>query len=179
MVLRAQAGHRTTRNALFERVTPRLTRMAAARLGRRSVASLEVEDIVQETLLRAFTSLEKFTPRCEGAFIFFLRRILLNVIADQGRKAKRAPPQAELEVEPAARGPSPVEAAVGTEAFENYQRAVERLPDGQREAVVLFVECGMDFPEIAAALESPSVDAARMVVARGVKKLAEWMHVRS
>jgi len=43
------------------------------------------------TLLRAFSHLETFVPRCEGAFTFYLRRILLNVLADHGRKAARAP----------------------------------------------------------------------------------------
>lgn len=178
LLFKAKAGQRTARNALFDRVLPRLRRMASARLPSGGIGGFEAEDIVQETLLRAFHGMERFEPRCEGAFLFYLRRILANVIADQGRKLKRAPAPASLEHDPEGRRPSPIEEAVGGETWETYQRELDRLPEGQREAVALFVECGMGFEEISAALESPSVDAARMVVARGLKKLAERMHVQ-
>lgn len=169
----AQRGDSASREALAERCLPRLRRMAMGRVSRRS--ALDPEDAVQETLLRAFSHLETFTPRCEGAFILYLRRILLNVLADHGRKAARHPRPAPLAEEPESQGASPVEEAVGAEAWETYRAAVEKLSEAQREAVVLFVECGMDFPDIAEALESPSPDAARMLVARGVKKLAGLM----
>jgi RNA polymerase sigma-70 factor, ECF subfamily len=169
----AQRGDPASREALAQRCLPRLRRMALGRVNRGS--ALDPEDAVQETLLKAFSHLETFTPRCEGAFILYLRRILLNVLVDHGRKAARRPRPASLEEEPEARGAGPVEEAVGTEAWERYRAAVEELSEAQKEAVVLFVECGMDFPEIAEAIESPSADAARMLVARGVKKLSQLM----
>lgn len=178
LVKGAQIGRSSARNALFHRFVPRLRRMAAGRLGAAGIGIFDLEDIVQESLIRAFSHLDRFQPRCDGAFLYYVRRILINVIAEQGRRLKRRPAAAGLDVEPAASRPSPVEEAVGAELWESYQSAVERLPETQREAVVLYVECGMEFGEIAAALESPSADAARMLVARGLRKLAEKMHVR-
>ena len=178
LVRRAQLGRSTARSALFRRFVPRLQRMAAARLGRTGIGLFDLEDIVQETLIRAFRHLEGFEPRCDGAFLHYARRILINVIAEQGRHLKRRPAPVKLDTEPAAARPSPVEEAVGSELWEAYQAAVENLPEAQAEGVVLYVECGMEFAEIAEALGSPSVDAARMLVARGLKKLAEKMHVR-
>ena len=138
----------------------------------------DAEDLVQETLLRAFQHLADFVPRCDGAFLLYLRRILVNLVRDLARREKRAPRPDALEVDPPGGAPTPVEEAVGRETWERYREAVERLSEKQEQAVVLFVECGMEFPEIAQAIGSPSGHAARMVVARGLERLAELMHER-
>ncbi len=177
LLLSAKAGDERSRNSLAERCLPRLQRMACGRVPKGLAGQIEADDLVQETLLRAFSHLDRFEPRCEGAFIYYLRRILMNVIHDFGRKVQRSPPAAALDEEPSSLGPSPVEDAVGAETWERYRQALSGLTEAQAQAVVLFVECGMDFQEIAAALESPSANAARMVVARGLKRLSELMHV--
>jgi RNA polymerase sigma-70 factor (ECF subfamily) len=172
---RAKGGDEASRNALAERCLPRLRRMAWGRAARQG--PFDPEDAVQETMLRAFSHLDGFVPRTEGAFTLYLRRILLNVLVDMARKGKRVPSPAPLEAdrEPPGKLASPVEEAVGREAWEHYRAAVDQLAEAQQEAVVLFVECGLGWEEIAQALESPSADAARMVVARGLKRLAELM----
>ena len=58
-------------------------------------------------------------------------------------------------------------------------RGLGQLTDGQREAVILRVEFGYTYPEIASAIDAPSVDAARMLVVRGLEKLTEAMDVRA
>ena len=172
---RAKGGDEPSRNALAERCLPRLRRMAWGRTSRQG--PFDAEDAVQETMLRAFSHLDGFTPRTEGAFTLYLRRILLNVIVDFARKGKRVPSPASFEAdrEPPGKLASPVEEAVGREAWERYRAAVDQLAEAQQEAVVLFVECSLGWAEIAEAIESPSADAARMVVARGLKRLAELM----
>lgn len=174
----ALLGEETARNALAKRYLPRLRRMACARVPEN--APFEAEDIVQETLLRAFSRLEAFVPRSEAAFLLYVRRILLNLLVDEARKARRVPQAESLDDDelPGA-FPSPLEEAVGSETWDRYRVALERLSEQQMEAVVLFVEAGMNFEEIAEAIASPSPNAARMVVARGLKHLAELMHVSS
>jgi DNA-directed RNA polymerase specialized sigma24 family protein len=105
--------------------------MAGCYLPKGLRARVDPEDIVQETLLRAFTKMETFVPRCEGAFIVYLRRILLNVIADVGRKEKRSPGPEPIEADVAGHAPSPVAEAVGQETWERYRAAVTALR-GQR-----------------------------------------------
>ena len=61
------------------------------------------------------------------------------------------------------------------QALEAYERGLGQLPVHQREAVILRVEFDMSYAEIAAELECPSSDAARMQVARGLRRLAELM----
>jgi RNA polymerase sigma-70 factor (ECF subfamily) len=56
-----------------------------------------------------------------------------------------------------------------------YERALADLSPALRDAVVLRVEFGMTFPEIAAELELASANAARMRVSRALAELAERM----
>jgi RNA polymerase sigma-70 factor (ECF subfamily) len=171
----ARWGDEAARNALAKQYLPRLRSMAYARLSPR--APFDAEDIVQETLLRAFSMMDEFVPRSEGAFLLYVRSILLNLLIDEARKSLRVPQSADLDEEQVSPLPNPLEEAVGRETWDRYRRAVERLSDQQMEAVVLFVEAGMTFEEIAETIASPSPNAARMVVARGLKCLAEIMHV--
>ena len=67
---------------------------------------------------------------------------------------------------------------MGRETLEAYEAGLMKLTDEQREAVVLRVEMGLTYQEIADAMESPSPNAARMLVARGLARLAELMDDR-
>jgi RNA polymerase sigma-70 factor (ECF subfamily) len=59
--------------------------------------------------------------------------------------------------------------------MESYEAALASLTEDQRQAVVLRVEMGLTFQQVAEATESPSADAARMLVARGLARLSEKM----
>ena len=61
------------------------------------------------------------------------------------------------------------------DAINRYDRALLSLSEEQRQAVILRVEFGFTFPEIAQALEIPSPNAARMKVTRAMARLAEVM----
>jgi len=50
-----------------------------------------------------------------------------------------------------------------------------KLPEAAREAVILRVEMDYSYPEIAAATTCASANAARMLVARSLYKLAGHM----
>ena len=59
--------------------------------------------------------------------------------------------------------------------MEQYEAALEQLGETQREAVMLRVEFGFSYAEIAQALDIPSANAARMCVCRALEKLAALM----
>ena len=66
-----------------------------------------------------------------------------------------------------------------SDRFERYEAALQRLSDTDRQAVVLRVEFGCDYDEIAAQLQKPSASAARMAVTRALARLAaEMRHAR-
>ena len=70
---------------------------------------------------------------------------------------------------------SPLEAAIGKETFELYDRALASLDDIEREAVIARLELGCSYQEIAALTDKSTTDAARMMVSRALAKLARLM----
>ncbi len=173
LLVRARAGDGAARDALFERFLPLLARWAHGRLPRAARGAMDTQDLVQTTLLRALARLDDFEPEREGAFLAYLRRILLNALRDELRRVARRPGQEPLEVEPPAAAASAVELAIGREALERYEAALERLDERPREAVLLRIEFGYGYREIAEAIGAPSADAARMVVQRALVHLGE------
>ncbi len=134
---------------------------------------MDTGDIVQEALIRTVRHVQDFEPRHEGAFQAYLRKTLYNLIKDAGRRAQCRPQSSGLDTERVAPGPSPIEVAIGAELTERYEAALARLKPEDREAIILRVELGYSYAEIAEALEKPSADAARMTVSRSLLRLAQ------
>jgi RNA polymerase sigma factor (sigma-70 family) len=175
---RFRDGEHAAREQLVARYLPVLRRWAHGRLPQYARALADTDDLVQVTLLRALDHLTNFEPRHEGAFLAYLRRILLNAVRDEIRRAARGPGMVELPESLASDAPSVVEQAVGHEAMEAYEAALSKLPERQQEAVILRVEFGFSYPEIAAALGHSSSNAVRMMVSRSLIRLAEVMRDR-
>ena len=175
LLTRAKAGDESARDRLFTRYLPPLTRWASGRLPGRSRDLMDTDDLVQETLMRALRRIDGFEHRHEGALQAYLRQAVMNRIRDEVRRAKRAPVSTELEEEEPHRGASPLELAIGQEAVETYEAALQRLRPEDREAIVARVEMDYTYDEVALALGKPSADAARMAVSRALVRLAEEM----
>ena len=75
--------------------------------------------------------------------------------------------------EDAARIAGTIEAIAGEQLMARYEEALTELTEAQREAVMLRVEFGFSYPEIASAMNISTANAARMTVCRGLEKLAE------
>lgn len=168
-------GDGSARDRLVERYLPILRRWARGRLPTGARDLLDTDDLVQVTLLRALNHMEAFEPQREGAFLAYLRRIVLNAVRDEIRRVARRPSSEPLEMELPSNAPSHLERAIGREAVEAYEEALASLPEEQQEAVILRIEFGYSYPEIAEALERPSANAARMMVSRALVRLAEVM----
>lgn len=174
LIVQIQQGEQRAREALVARCRPALQRWARGRLPRYCRDLAETEDLVQVALMRAMERIEQFEPQREGAFLAYLRTILMNAVKNEIRRTDRRPATNPLEDLPA-EGPSVVDALVSEEALAAYERALESLSLTQRQAVVLRLEFGLSYPEIALELDLASADAARMQVARGVARIAEAM----
>jgi len=90
----------------------------------------------------------------------------------KARLRRPAPEVANDEIDP---GPSPLEEVMGAETLERYEAALARLGEEERAAVVMRVDLGCSYAEIAEALGRPSPDAARMAVGRALVRLAREM----
>jgi len=172
---RVRDGDDGARDELVRRLLPRLRRWAHGRLPQYARDLADTDDLVQVTLLRALDHVSEFEPQREGAFLAYLRRIVLNAVRDELRRAARRPARTELGETLPQPGPSVVEQAIGRETVEAYEAALATLPEEQREAVIMRVEFGYTYPEIAEALGRPSANAARMAVSRALLRVAEVM----
>ena len=161
--------------ALLARYLPRLQRWASGRLPRWARDIADTQDLVQETLVQTFKRIEAFDNRGDGALQAYLRQAVLNRIRDQLRRAGHRPAQSELDTGLQDAGLSPLDAAIGQQAVERYDRALEVLRPEERQLVVALVEFGFSNEELARAFGKPSANAARMALQRALLRLAAAM----
>lgn len=175
LLARAKAGDRQALDALIARYLPRLRRWAHGRLPVWARDLAETQDLVQETVFRAFRQVERFEICGEGALQAYLRQALINRIREEIRRAGRRPQATALDSQAEDAGPSPLEAAIGREAVERYESALSRLRPEDREAIIGRLELGLTNDELADTLGKPTPNAARMAVERALLRLAKEM----
>lgn len=127
------------------------------------------DDLVQEALLRATRAAA--TLRGDAAPATWLTAIALNVARDHFRAVKRAPQAATLDqAEEVAAPDRPESEVLQAEMSGCILGHVTRLPDRQRDAVLLHHFAGLTHGEIAAAL-AVSEGNARVILHRGLAAL--------
>lgn len=175
LIRRAHGDDAEARNELCSRYLPRLERWAHGRLPPWARTAADTHDLVQDAFIQVLGRLHDFEPRHEGAFHAYLRQTLLNKIRDQIRVVHRRPLAEALTDDWPAKGPSPLEEAIGQQALERYEEALARLRPEDRDAIILRIEMRYPYAEIAMALDKPSVAAAHMAVSRALVKLSKEM----
>ncbi len=170
---RARAGDREALEVLLLRHLKPLQRWARGRLPAWARDLADTDDLIQSTLLQTFARLDRFEPQHVGALQGYLRQAVLNRIRDELRRKGRRPEKVNLDDVPLVSMQSPLEAAIGREGVERYERALERLNSAHREAIIARVEMGYSYDELAEILGSPTADAARKVTQRALQRLAE------
>ncbi|HET9327476.1 MAG TPA: sigma-70 family RNA polymerase sigma factor [Candidatus Eisenbacteria bacterium] len=172
LIAKARSGDTPAGQRLLARLLPALRRWARHRFPARLRDARDTDDLVQDVLLRAFRRIDSFENRGEGAFLAYLRQILLNAVKDEARRADRAPRALPLDDNLPDLAPSAVERAIGADQLRRFEDALATLPEEQQQAVILRVEFGYTHAQIAEALGKPSMDAARVMVSRALAELA-------
>jgi RNA polymerase sigma-70 factor (ECF subfamily) len=175
LLKRVQAGDPSALEALIVRYRPRLVRWASGRLPAYARDLCDTQDLVQDSLIRAFRKIGQMEIRGEGALQAYLRQVLLNTIRMELRRVRRRPAAAELESGVEADDASPLERAIGGDALSRYERALDALRPSDRELVIAHVEFGFSHQELATAFEKPSPNAARMALRRALMELTASM----
>jgi len=171
----ARDGDRAALDRVMERYLPRLQRWASGRLPSHARSLLDTSDLVQETLMRTFESLDRIDVQGPGAFQAYVRRAVLNRLRDQVRWAARRPGPAEFPADLPDPAPSPLELAIGGDVLGRFERAMDSLSEEDRQLIHLKVELDFDYGEIAAMTDRPSRDAVRMATQRALTRLAKAM----
>jgi RNA polymerase sigma-70 factor (ECF subfamily) len=162
LVRASQRGDRSAFTALVERYWDRLYRWLY-RLTRDQHAA---EDLAQEAFLKAFAHLDRFRPGTN--FRAWLFRIAHNSFANQYRSPQRRRERLPENLPGADRGP--VDEVVSREALEGVASALARLPIEFRAALLLRVEEGLSFRQIAEVLDLTE-ETARWRVFKARQKL--------
>ena len=175
LLARARQGDEKARDRLASRYLDVLRRWAHGRVPAAARDLVDTDDIVQSTLYRALGRIEDFDNRGSGAFLGYIRQILLNQIKDEARRARRRPEHKVLSDDLRGDESSPLERLIGKEKLEAYERGLANLIPSQREAVIMRLELGLRYREIAASMGLPSGNAARLMVARGLVHMVDAM----
>ncbi len=172
---RFRNGDNEARDRLVARYLPLMRQWAHGRLPSYVRDVSETDDLVQVTFMRALNKLEGFNAEKPGAFLAYLRTILVNVVRDEIRRLKRSPQRIPVSEERLASEASVVENMVGSEILEAYEKALQPMDENKRMAVIMRLEFGMTYEEISQELESPSANTTRMMIVRALAELAETM----
>ncbi|VTR96689.1 rna polymerase sigma-e factor : RNA polymerase sigma-E type, Rhodopirellula baltica OS=Rhodopirellula sp. SWK7 GN=RRSWK_02250 PE=4 SV=1: Sigma70_r2: Sigma70_r4_2 [Gemmata massiliana] len=171
--------------ALLEPFRAYLRLLARLHLAPQLRGKLDPSDVVQQALLQAYQALDQFRGRSPAECAAWLRQILARNLAqavrDFGRdkrdvareRALGASVDASserLEAWLAADQSSPSARAVRGEQVLRLADALERLPEAQREALVLQHWHGLSLAEIGTHL-GRSPDAVAGLIKRGLKQL--------
>jgi len=174
-----------TQDGFLERHRDYLNMLARLYLSPRLRSKLDPSDMVQETLLKASENQGQFQGQADGELAAWLRRILVNAMADALRAFGGPKRDVALEValvESSSRleallGPassSPSAQAMRHEEFACLAKALAQLPDDQRTAVELHHVQDWSVAEIAEHF-GRSEAAVAGLLRRGVKKLRELL----
>jgi RNA polymerase sigma-70 factor, ECF subfamily len=146
-------------------------------------------DLVQDTLLEAYRDFADFRGTSEADFLSWLRRLLLNNVANFTRNfrdtAKRRL-DGEQSLEALGTGcveglsgqtVPPPDAVSAREQSDILQRAIAVLPEEQRRVVLLWYVEGLSFEEIGRRLECPS-STIRSRWYESLRKLQQHLEAR-
>lgn len=163
LIRRVARGEPAAVQALVARKLPRLLALGRRMLGDQA----EAEDVAQETFLRAWKQAPKWIPGA-ARFDTWLHRVALNLCYDRLRRKREvtmaAPPDRP---DP---GPAPDRGLETAELGAQVDRALQALPERQREAIVLCHYQELSNIE-AAELMGVSVEALESLLSRGRRAL--------
>jgi RNA polymerase sigma-70 factor (ECF subfamily) len=150
LLRRAQQGDYLAFADLTDRYAPQLLRFV-----RRLVGDGEAEDLVQDVFVTLFTHLHQIDP--PEKLRPWLFRCARNRAYDELRSRGRME-AVTLDDEPVEQSaslaqhdaaPQPEDVAHWLLLYLQVQTVMDRLPEAQRQALILFAEEGMSYPEIA------------------------------
>jgi RNA polymerase sigma-70 factor (ECF subfamily) len=164
-----RSGGRAAFERLLDRYERRIYNLALRMLG----DPTEAEDAAQDTFVEVHRSLPSF--RGDSRLDTWIHRIAVNVCLQ--RRRKRSLPLSEMpeDLPSLLPGSDPFQAAVREELRSIIGAAVDRLPDLQRDVVVLHGIQGLSYSEAAEVLGCP-VGTVKSRLAAAFKRLRELLH---
>lgn len=167
LIARWKAGDERAATELVERHASALARFAVSS-GERN----EVDELVQDTFVRAFHSLDGF--RGDSSFRTWLFTIERRLLLDRRRAEKRRRDKTEVQESDAATEYDALDSVVADETQQRLQNAVKKLSPTQREVFALRVGEGLSYKEIADAVGTTE-GAARVHYHNAMRAVKEFL----
>ena len=167
LVERWKAGEQRAATQLVERHADALARFVAS-LGVRH----DVDDVVQDTFVRAFGSIDAF--RGDSALRTWLFTIARRLVLDRRRSERRRGEQVEVRDADVRTEFDPLDAVVADETERRMRDAVSGLTPTQRQVFGLRVGEGMSYKEIAESVGTTE-GAARVHYHNAMRAIKEFL----
>lgn len=161
------AGDERAATAIVERHADALARFAV-RLG----ISQDVDELVQDTFVRAFGALESF--RADSSLRTWLFTIERRLVIDRRRAQGRRGTEVDIEDEQVATGYNALDTLVADEASQRVHAALARLTRLQRDVFMLRVQDGRSYKEIADILDTTE-GSARVHYHNAMRAVKEFL----
>lgn len=168
LISRWRAGDERAATQLVARHAPAVARYAAS-LGVRD----GVEEVVQDTFVRAFGSLDAF--RGESSLRTWLFTIARRLVLDRRRSTRRQRETAELQDGHVSTEYDALDTLIADEAQQKMRDAIGRLTTTQREVFMLRVNDGMSYKEIAEVVGTTE-GAARVHYHNALRQVKEGLY---
>jgi RNA polymerase sigma-70 factor, ECF subfamily len=167
LIARWKAGDERAASELVARHSAALARFAVSS-GERN----EVDELVQDTFVRAFNSIDGF--RGESSFRTWLFTIQRRLLLDRRRAEKRRRDKDEVQDDAASTEYDALDSVVADETRKRLQEAVGRLSPTQRDVFALRVAEGLSYKEIAEAVGTTE-GAARVHYHNAMRAVKEFL----
>ena len=163
--------------AAFEELVERHQMLVIGTVARMLGSNSDVDDIAQQVFIRVWKSAGRYVPRAK--FTTWLLKITRNLVFNELRRSKRRA-HIPIQMDPDAEEiplkdegtQAPDAAALEKELQEAIDRAIARLPETQRMAVILRRYEDMSYEQISDVLDI-SVPAVKSVLFRARTELRE------
>lgn len=131
----------------------------------------EAEDITQEAFLKVWRQARKWKPKAK--FTTWFHRVLYNLCVDYHRKPRLLADRTEVDATPSVI-PNPEQIYQSNETSNHLRRALQKLPENQRAALILSYYEGLNQVEAAQILEV-SVSAVETLLFRARNTLRQTL----
>ena len=185
LVARALSNDRAAVDILFQRYRERLRSGLRKLIGPKyRVLLADSEDATQDAILSALRRLSQFEYRGDGSFLAWLLKgaefeVLRRVRAMETQKRSGQQRDVDLDTQMARMLPgddrTPAEIVSEQEMAERVRDALQRLPDREREVIMLRRYLELDNEEICNELGLPTAGAVRALLSRAQARLSEML----
>ena len=171
LIKKAQGGDRAAFEQLFSQHRGRLEGVVRYRLGVPLRRRVEVEDVVQETFVRALRSVHGFRWEKEDSFFLWLSGIAVNILREVAGEEKRKPTH-PLDAEVEDDSISQSHAQRREERFDRLQQALNSLSPEHKKVILYARLEKLPIREIAKKMHrSPA--AVSQLLMRALQKLRD------